>query len=195
MEELINNTIELIKDLAASNNPLLVVFLASLTVIIESIIPILPLAIFIALNMFIFGNFWGFIISWIATIIGCTISFYIFRLGLNKYLYRFLDKDDLPNKLINKINKIKFNHLVLITALPFTPAFAINIASGLSKMSYKKFLTNIVIAKISIVYFWGYIGKSFLESITDINTLIKIGIVLVITYYISTYITKKLNIE
>jgi uncharacterized membrane protein YdjX (TVP38/TMEM64 family) len=195
MEEVVNNIIELIKQEASNNNPLLVLFLGSLIIIIESIIPILPLALFIALNMLIFGNIWGFIISFISTIIGCTISFYIFRLGFNKYIYKFIENKDMPKKLINKIDKIKFKHFVLITALPFAPAFAINIASGMSEMSYKKFLTNIIISKISVVYFWGYIGKSFLESITDINTLIKLGIILVIAYYISNYITKKLNIE
>lgn len=195
MENFINSTVEYLKELAVNNNIVLVLFLASLTIVIESIIPILPLAVFIALNMLIFGNVVGFIISWVATIIGCTISFYIFRSGLNKYIYKYLENKEKTKKMINKIDKLKFSHLVLITAVPFAPAFAINIASGLSKMSYRKFFFNILIAKISVVYFWGYIGKSLLESITDINTIIQVVIILVIVYYISEYITKKIKVE
>lgn len=195
MENVINSIVEYLKELAATNNMALVLFLASITIVIESIIPILPLAIFIALNMLILGNTLGFIISWIATIIGCTISFYIFRSGLNKYIYKYLDNKVKTKNMINKIDDLKFSHLVILTAIPFAPAFAINIASGLSKMSYRKFFFNILIAKISVVYFWGYIGKSLLESITDINTIIQIGIVLVITYYISEYVTKKIKVE
>lgn len=176
--------------LLQSDNVIFVTVLAFLIIIIESIIPILPLALFISLNMLIFGNIVGFLISWTATIIGCIISFYIFRSGLSKYLYKYVKKP----KLINKIENIKFKNLVLITALPFSPAFAINIASGLSNMSFKKFLLNIMISKISIVFFWGYVGTSVISSLSNISDIMVVSIVLLITYYMSDIIMKKLNL-
>lgn len=186
MEELI----QYLETLLTSDNYLFVLFLASFIVVLESIIPILPLALFISLNMIIFGNILGFIISWIATIIGCIISFYLFRTGLSKHVYKYVK----VTKVINKIDKIKFKNLVLITALPFSPAFAINIAAGLSNMSFKKFFFNILIAKISVVIFWGYIGSSLISSFTNISDIIVVAIVLLITYYISDYIMKKLSL-
>lgn len=195
MEKVVNDIIEYIKLLAATNNPVIVTFLAASVIIIESIIPILPLAVFITLNMFIFGNIGGFILSWVSTLIGCTISFYIFRNGLYKYIYKFLDSKELSRKMIARIDNIKFSNLILITALPFTPAFSINIACGLSKMAYKKYILAMMIAKISLVYFWGFVGKSLIESVSDVSVLLKILALLIITHLISEIVKRNVKVE
>lgn len=176
--------------LLENNNIIIVTILASLMVILESIIPILPLSVIISLNMLVFGPLMGFVISWVSTIIGCIISFYFFRYSYDRFFYKYIKKP----KFINKIDNIKFKNLVLITALPFSPAFAINIASGISKMKFKKFLTNIVISKIVVVIFWGYIGTSIIDSLTNIDDIITLGIILLIAYYLSDYIMKKFNL-
>ena len=93
------------------------------------------------------------------------------------------------------IDKIKFTHLTLLIAIPFTPAFLVNIAASLSNMSYKKFLLAISIGKISLVAFWGFIGTSLLESLKNPKILIVIGCMLLITFIISKIVTKKINIE
>ena len=98
-------------------------------------------------------------------------------------------------KIILVIKNISLSNLVLIVALPFSPAFLINIACGLSKTDIKKFLTAIAIGKLSIIYFWGFISKSLLESITDIKTLITVLVMLILSYAISKLINKKLKIE
>ena len=47
------------------------------------------------------------------------------------------------DKYISLVDNIKASTLVLILSIPFTPAFLVNIACGISKMSYKKFLYSI----------------------------------------------------
>lgn len=195
MKEFVNTIIENIQIFAQNSNPIVVIMMASTIIILESIIPVLPLAIFIAINMIVLGVIPGFLISWISTVIGCVISFMIFRKGLSSYFYGKFGNVPEAIKIANKINKMNFSTLVIITALPFTPAFSINIAAGLSKMSYRKFIVAMLIAKVSIVYFWGFVGKSLLESITDINTLLKLGLILIIGYLVSTLVRKKFNIE
>ena len=49
-----------------------------LIIFIESIFPIIPLAIPIALNLIAFGNIGGFIVSYVATVLGCFVSYMIF---------------------------------------------------------------------------------------------------------------------
>ena len=164
-------------------------------IVLESIIPALPLGVFVAFNMMAFGTIIGFIISWIATIVGCILSYLLFYKVIGKWLKSKLKKIDKYNKLIKRISSIKFTTLVLVTALPFSPAFAINIAAGIAKIDFKKFLIALLIGKVSVVYFWGYIGKSLLESITNFNTLITILIMLLLSYVISKLINKKFKIE
>ena len=172
-------------------------FSGILLVLLESIIPVLPLGVFITLNINAFGFLFGFLLSWMATCIGCILSFYLFRFLLQDRFFRLLKKKKAKHlkDTIVKISKIPFSNLVVLIALPFTPAFLINIAAGLSKMSSEKFVIAILLGKISIVYFWGYIGKSILESVTDIKTIITVSFMLLIAYFLSKLVGKKLKIE
>lgn len=195
MTQIVDQVINNLEDLLLNSPPFLGFFLGMFIIMLESMIPMLPLAVFIVINVILFGGVIGFLMSWIATIVGCLLMFAISR----KYFSNFFDKKTKNSKRIKKImhsiNEMKFSTLVLITALPFTPAFLINIGSGLSKMSYKKFLINIILSKAVVVYFWGYIGTSLIESITDVKVLIKLGLLLGITYIISKIIMKKNKIR
>ena len=51
----------------------------SLLIVIESIIPVLPLFVFITLNYLAFGHFLGFIISWVCTILGCILAYFLVK--------------------------------------------------------------------------------------------------------------------
>lgn len=172
-------------------------FSGILLVLLESIFPVLPLGVFITLNINAFGFLFGFLLSWIATCLGCIISFYLFKYFFSSKFLDFISKRKSKHlkKIIARISKVPFTNLVVLIALPFTPAFLINVASGLSKMGEQKFIMAILLGKLSIVYFWGYIGKSLLESVTDIKTIITISIMLVIAYFLSKLVGKKLKIE
>lgn len=99
------------------------------------------------------------------------------------------------DKAIDKFKNISLSNLTVIITLPFTPAFLINILSGVSGMSRKKFLVAILIGKIFMISFWGYIGKSLVESMTDITTIIIMSIMIIIAYVLSKVIGKKANID
>ena len=195
MREAIDVVIDFFKLQVQSNSPIIGLIIGMLVIILESIIPILPLAVFIAVNMLIFGNIVGFIISWVATISGCILASTICKKGLSNIFYSKIKKDGKVKKIMNKISNIKFPNLVIITALPFTPAFAVNIAAGLSNISYRKFIAAILIAKVAVIYFWGFIGTTFIESITNINVLIELVLIMLGAYLISKIIMKRFDIE
>lgn len=162
---------------------------------IESMVPILPLFVFITLNFLAFGSFWGFIISWFFTCVGCFLSFFLFRKKVQTFLIKRLNSKGLVSKkTLNKIKSLKFEALTTIIAIPFTPAFLVNIACGLSDMDYKKYLAALLIGKVFLVYFWGFVGVGLVESITNPVYLIKVVLLLLIAYVISKIVNKKLNI-
>lgn len=162
---------------------------------IESMIPVLPLAVFLTINFVAFGNLFGFIISYIFTIIGCLFSFYLFR---KKIQNRFNDKIRVlkaADKLMKYFEKITFSQYVVIVAIPFFPAFLINIAAGLSKMEFKKYFVGLLIGKIALVYFWGYIGSSLLESISNPAILIKVSVMLLVAFIVSKLVNRTVKID
>lgn len=169
--------------------------MACLFILIESIVPALPLCVFIVINFLSFGNFVGLMISWVFTVIGCVIAFAISRKFLRKVFTQKLRKYETINKLMKVIDKWKFKDLVLIVAIPFTPAFVINIAASLSKMELKKFLLAMIIGKFFMVYFWGYVGVSFIECLSNPLALIKVVVIVLGAYFASSVISKKMNID
>ena len=195
MEQIVNDIVSLLKE-TVSSQPLIVSLLFGFSLIIlESIIPILPLALFIAINLILFGNVVGFILSWVATITGCIISYFIFKKGFSNKIYKNIDNHPKIKKTVKTIKNIKFSNLVIIMAIPFTPAFSINIAAGLSRMSLQKFIFALLIGKLFIVYFWGFIGTTFVESLTDITVLFKLATILLLAFILSKIVLKKFNIE
>lgn len=194
METISNYVVSFLNYYVANVNIVSSFFLGIFIIILESILPMLPLGLFVAFNVVIFGNVLGFFMSWGATLIGCSLSFFIFR-KIREKIDNYIERKPKFKNVMENINKISFSNLVIIMAFPFTPAFSINIGAGLSNIPYKKFIMAASIAKVSIVYFWGYIGSTFIESMTDPGVLIKLVIILLIAFLLSKFVTKKFKID
>ena len=166
-----------------------------LVIVLESMCPILPLFVFISLNFIAFGKFFGLIISYICTLLGCLLSFSLCRYAFRSFFERKFRKNNKVNKLMIYMDNIKLKTLVVLIAIPFTPAFAINIAAGLSKIDFKKYLYSILIGKIFLVTFWGFVGTSLVESFRHPIKLVYIAVLVAAAYFVSMFVSKKLNID
>ena len=51
----------------------------------------------------------------------------------------------------------------------------------------------ILIGKVFIVYFWGFVGVSLLDSIKNPIYLVRVAVLLLIAYILSMIINKKFN--
>ena len=191
MEELLKTIYEFIINSVNSSSFLGPVF-ACFLIFIESIIPVLPLFVFITVIFLKYGAIFGFILSWLFTILGCMSSYFLVKYLANKFF-----KFDGPKlkKIISMIKRVSFPELVTIIAIPFTPAFLINIAAGMAKMPTKKFILAIMIGKISLILFWGFIGTSLVDSLNNPIIMLKIVIIVLIAYIISFIVNKKFNIN
>lgn len=172
--------------------------ISCLLMVTESILPFLPLCVFITLVFYSFGHLLGFIISWLCTCLGCFLSFKIFRSKIKGWFEKkLIDKKSGKEikKIMTYIDSISLSGLAILVAIPFTPAFAVNIAAGLSDISQKKFVTGILIGKLFMVYFWGYIGTTLIECLTHPTYLIRILIMLILAFAISKIINRRFNLD
>lgn len=169
--------------------------LGSLFIILESIIPPLPLFVFITINFVAFGKVLGFIISWICTCIGCILSYYLVKKLFRNWVVNKIKDVILLTKCMNYVENLSLTQVTMILSIPFTPAFMVNIAAGLCNMNFKKFLTAILISKIFLVYFWGVVGTGLLESFHNPTSLITVVVMIVIAYILSIVIKKVFKID
>ena len=166
-------------------------------IFIESFMPFLPLGVITTLNINAFGFLFGTILSWTATCASCILIYTLIYNISNKYIYK-LFKEKTRQKLdkaITKFQNIHLSTLTIIITLPFTPSFLVNILSGIAGIKKEKFITAILIGKLFMISFWAFIGKSFLESMTDVKSIIFISLALIIAYALSKLVSKKMNIE
>lgn len=204
MNLLIGSLVEVIENIDTYSEMLLNnlgiwgVIISCLLIVSESILPVLPLCVFVTFNFYTFGNIIGFILSWLCTVSGCMLSFILFRTKIKGWFEKkFINKKTGTEikKIMNFIDKISLSGLAMLVAIPFTPAFAVNIAGGLSNISLKKYFTAMFIGKAFMVYFWGYIGTTLLESLTHPEYLARIIVMVMLAYIISKIINKHFNLD
>lgn len=168
-----------------------------LLVILESFIPILPLGAFVTLNVNAFGFLPGIVLSWMATTLGSYLTYLFFYYISNRFIFKIISqktRDKILEKTTNFKN-LKLTHLVLIITLPFAPSCFINLLAGVTGISKQKYFVSLLVGKALMITFWAYIGKSFIESLTNIKVIIYIILMLIIAYLITKYISKKFKIE
>ena len=168
--------------------------LSSILIVLEGIFAFLPLVVFVTINIITLGAFFGGILSWILTTIGSFLAFYLCRIGLSNFFQRKISKGKI-SKFMTKIDNLKFKQLVLIIAIPFAPSFFINVGAGLSKISIKKYLYALLIGKVFVILFLGYIGSNVIECLKNPLVLIKVVMLVVIAYIIAQVVNKKFDLD
>lgn len=163
---------------------------ACLLILIESILPVLPLFVFITINFICFGSVFGFIMSWLFTCIGCVVSYFLVKKGFNFFWKRGIREASLMDRALTYVSELPLATLTALLACPFTPAFVMNIAAGLANMNFKKFLVAILISKLFLVYFWGFVGTGIIESFKSPEILVKVLIMVLVAYMASVIINK-----
>ncbi len=169
--------------------------LSSVLIVLEGIFAFLPLVVFVTINILTLGPVLGGILSWILTTIGSFLAFYLCRKGFSKYFQRFIGGKEKMSKAMNFIDNLKFKQLVLIIAIPFAPSFFINVGAGLSKIPLKKYLYALLIAKIFVIIFLGYIGCNLVECLTNPVMFIKVVLLVVGAYVFAQIINKKFDLD
>lgn len=166
-----------------------------LLILVEPLLPFLPMFIFVTINLLVFGYVIGFILSYIFAVLGCLLFYIVVsKLFRNKAYKFYKDKKNL-NKLMEKYKNMKFETLTTIISLPFTPGVMINGLAALSGMPLKKYMTAEIIAKIFITIFWGFMGVSLIKCLKNPKYLIIIFVMLISGYIISKIVNRKYNLD
>lgn len=168
---------------------------ASLLIVLEGVLAFLPLFAFVTVNMLTLGPILGGIISWICTVTGGFITFYLCRKGFHNLFQKKIKNHKQIMKFNKVIDNLKFVQMVLFVAVPFLPSFFINVGAGLSNISIKKYLYALMVGKVFIIIFWGYIGCNLIDCLTNPLELIKVVILMVLAYVLAKIVNKKFNLD
>ncbi|WP_337528361.1 TVP38/TMEM64 family protein [Zhenhengia sp.] len=124
--------------------PLIFIFIQ----IIQCVIPIIPGGLSCVAGIILFGPFYGFIYNYIGILLGSLINFILAR-HYGKPLIETIVSKKTYNKYISWLDRGKhFDKLfALAIFMPVAPDDFLCMLAGLTKMTYKKFITIIVLGK------------------------------------------------
>ncbi|MGD1873517.1 MAG: TVP38/TMEM64 family protein [Mastigocoleus sp.] len=145
--------------------PIVFIFICAVSLIFA---PLSGSSIFITGGI-LFGKQVGFIFSFIATIIGCSINFWISRKLGRKIVNRFVGENNLTelDNFINRFNSRR-SIIYMILIMPISQDI-ISYAIGLTKINYWNFLIALIISATVVISAYIYIGTSLLEGLINFN--------------------------
>ena len=110
---------------------------------------------------------------------------------------KFLKKNRKKNgrKFSKALSKLTFARIVLLISIPFIPSFFVNMGAGFSKIPVKKYFYALIIGKMFVVLFWGYVGKNLLDCLTNPVALVKIIVMVCVAYLVATIVNKRFDLD
>lgn len=157
----------------------------------ESIFSFLPFIAIVTFHVSIYGEFIGFIYSWIGTTIGSAIVFLIVRFCSGHFLC--LQHWPIVKKLRHILSQESLLGLFLITACAFMPSFLINVSYGLSDFDKKMFLKTIFFSKIIMTYTLVLFGSSMKKAMDNPIFIVFALVIFLILYVVSNQLKKKIQ--
>ena len=192
--EVLNNINEILNEFLL-NAGIWAPLLSSILIVLEGIFAFLPMFVFVTVNLLTLGNILGSIVSYFCTVIGNFLIFYLWRIGLSPLFNKKIKNKSKLKKIMKFINNLSFSKLVLIISIPLTPTFLVNLAAGLSKIPRKKYLYALMLGKVCIILFWGVLGTSLIDCLTNPLMLIKVILIILVCNIVGKFINKKFNLD
>ena len=123
--------------------------LAFMLVYIVGVCLFVPATVLIALGVAVFGVFWGFIYSWLASLVGSSLSFYIGRYLGRDFAARLIGQR--LEKYDKAIESYGFSTVLYLrlACLPFAP---LNFGMGLTKVRFRDFFWGTALGILVVTF-------------------------------------------
>lgn len=136
--------------------------------VVQVVIPIIPGGISCAVGVLVFGPWYGLLYNYIGIVIGSGINFYLAR-RYGQCLVKFFVKEETYNKYAVWLDKgKKFDKFFAMAIFfPCAPDDVLCMIAGLTRMSWKRFSTIILLGKpmsialysMALIYAGGILDK------------------------------------
>ncbi|WP_332650321.1 TVP38/TMEM64 family protein [Lysinibacillus sp. 54212] len=161
--------------------------------LLEAFLPFIPLVVIVVANVNAFGLFWGFLFSWIGTVLGSYIVFLIVRkYGRHPRLY-FFTKNARVQKFIKWVDMNGLSPLFVLLCFPFTPSVLVNIVAGLSNIRKHFYLAAIVLGKMVMILLMSFVGHDLTALIKSPIRLALSALAIIALWFIGKAVEVRLN--
>jgi uncharacterized membrane protein YdjX (TVP38/TMEM64 family) len=161
--------------------------------LIEAFLPFLPLIVFVIGNAMAYGLIKGFLYSWIGSVIGAMLVFFIIRRLGQKKFFTFIRNHKQVKKVMQWFERHGFGPLFLLMCFPFSPSAIINLVAGLSRISFQQFLLAVIMGKSVMIFTIAFVGDSITSFAEHPVKTVIVGICIVLFWIVGKIIEKRIQ--
>lgn len=143
--------------------------------IVISLLGVIPSIFLTAINIQLFGLTDGTIISIVGEALGAIISFYIYRLGLQKVTHNKINNYPKVERLLYVKGKEAFLLVLSFRFIPFIPSSVVTLFAALGKMSLLSFSIASTIGKIPALLIEVYSAYQVMNGTNEAKWIITIA--------------------
>lgn len=133
-----------------------------LLIVLQQIFTFIPFLSLATVNVMLYGLWKGFFFSWICSLIGALVAFYLSRTLLKNWIMNKWGENTTFTKINDSLGKSGFFYVLMGRLFPIMPSNLINFGAGISKIS---------IVSYSIATFFGNIPFVFTCSLMAYDLL------------------------
>lgn len=138
-----------------------------LLIMTEAFIPILPLSVFVAINVMVYGFWKGYLYSWIGNVLASVLLFLIIRRYGTSRFRKMIRSSKKINNIFVWIQKQGFIPIFILLSFPFTPSCLICGLSALAEIKCKTFIYSIIFGKLIMILSLSFIGYNISEFLNQ----------------------------
>ncbi len=153
--------------------------LTLLLMTIQNLFTIIPLLLLISVNVSIFGFIQGYIWSWLLSIIGAVISFFITRYWFQTFFAKYVN-----DEIKQKIDEKGFWYVFTGRILPFMPTSVVNIAAGISSVRFKYFFYATLLGNMIYFLLLSFISERILSIQWESIWFTSVAVMIVLAFII-----------
>ncbi|WP_409346452.1 TVP38/TMEM64 family protein [Paenibacillus sp. MBLB4367] len=161
----------------------------------EAILSFLPLFVIIIGNASAYGLWLGFLYSWIGTSLGALLVFWLARRFGKRFSIVIVRKFPKTERLFKWSERKGFTPLFLLYCFPFIPSLLVNIASGMSAVSFKTFLAALLMGKAVMVFVISFVGHDWQAFISQPWRIAVLVVMLFLLWFAGKKLEKRFQLE
>lgn len=161
-----------------SNNMWVLIPLTLVLMIVQNLFTVIPFVLLISLNIVLYGFTLGYVWSVVTSLVGATVCFYAVRFWFQSTLM-----SKVSDAVKERVERSGFAYVFLARIIPFVPTSLINIAAGVSTMSFPHFFISTLLGNTIYIFVLGLIAYGVMNIELQLYVYIAIGIVFAALYF------------
>ncbi|MCJ1656787.1 TVP38/TMEM64 family protein [Staphylococcus sp. NRL 16/872] len=157
---------------------------------LRAIVPVLPLTLYVIMNVHAYGFLIGTGISWLGIVSGTYTVFYICRKFVNAHFMQKIRKRKSVVKLTHFIDRQGLVPIFILMCFPFTPNTLVNFVASLSHIKAKYYFLILLVSKLISITFLAVMGKEVTTFLTHPIRAVALLIVTVALWFIGKRVEK-----